>query len=76
MDYTQIIIQSIKEANTELETCDITAATTFEELPGFDSMSAVNFQIQLSTHIGDKATEVAPLAEMTIEDYANLLEAL
>lgn len=45
------------------------------DIPGFDSMSAVNFQMELADRIGEKANDAAPLMDMTLETYSDLLDS-
>ena len=41
-----------------------------------DSMSSVNFQMELGSLIGEKANAVAPIMDMTIAEYAEVLSSL
>ena len=45
------------------------------DIPGFDSMSAVNFQMELAARIGEKANDATPLMDMTLETYSDLLDS-
>lgn len=68
------IIKALKDSLPDLGNTEITADTQFQGVPSFDSMAVVNFQAELSKSIGDKAFDVTPMMEMSIEQYADLLE--
>jgi len=72
----QSIIGAIKMSNPDLDLSKINENTRFSDVPNMDSMSIVNFQIDLSTVIGTKANDALPILEMTIGDYADILESL
>lgn len=75
-EYVKKIIEAVGISNNEAKLDAINESTKFSEIPNMDSMSVVNFQIDLSTLIGDKANAATPLLEMTVGDYAELLESL
>ena len=68
------IINALKNSLPDLQTTEITADMQFQQLPSFDSMAVVNFQAELSKYIGDRAFDITPMMEMTLAQYADLLE--
>ncbi len=68
-------LSSIKEAilNMNLPKTDLNESTAFNMIQGFDSMSVVDFQINLKKLIGPKADDFLPILEMTLGDFAELL---
>ena len=70
------IIEAIKMSNSDINVDTITAETRFSDLPNMDSMSIVNFQLDLASIIGEKANEALPMPEMTIGEYGDLIESL
>ncbi len=71
----ETVVSAIKSSIPESVDFKIEPDTKFMEIPGLDSMSMVNFQMDLSETIGDKANEISPVFEMTIADYVALLES-
>ena len=65
------IMNALKDMNVDIQVLD--ADTKFYEIPNMDSMSIVDFQINLKNHVGDKADEIVPLMEMSLGDLAELL---
>lgn len=74
--YIENIIKAIGISNAEAAKTEIKADTRFDQIPNMDSMSIVNFQLDLTTLIGERASEVLPVPEMTVGDYAELLTTL
>ena len=72
-DLNSAIIQALKSAIPACQTMDIAPETPFDAVAGFDSMSAVSFQVALAGAIGEKAHAVEPLPGMTVADYARCL---
>lgn len=72
----KIIKNAILISNPEMDISTISNDTKFLEIPNMDSMSIVNFQLDLVGIIGDKANEALPVPEMTIDEYAELLASL
>ncbi len=70
------IIKAVLSSSTYAKGMNLTADTKFEDIPGFDSMSIVNFQMDLAAEIGEKAQEVTLIPEMSIGDLADLLESV
>ncbi len=74
--YINEIIAAVNTSNPASTALALTGETRFHEIPNMDSMSIVNFQTELASVVGEKANEVLPLPEMTISDYAKLLEGV
>lgn len=75
-EYTTKIIEAIIATHDEADAGAITDQTHFYEIPGMDSMSVVVFQMHLVELIGEKADEVIPIMDMTIEEYAEALQSI
>jgi acyl carrier protein len=74
--YINNIIDAIKASQPELASLNITPEMHFYDIPDLDSMSIVNFQMELSAVIGPKANAVQPIMDMTISEYAEILTSL
>jgi acyl carrier protein len=64
----QTISDCIKELFPEAEGLEIGMETTLENIPGWDSMSAVNFQTRLATLFGVSIPEEMLSGETSIGD--------
>jgi len=74
--YINEIVAAIKACLPLAKEANITPDLHFYEIPGMDSMTIVNFQMKLTALIGDKAKEVQPIMDMTIAEYAQVLESV
>lgn len=72
-EYVEHIIAALKSSQFNIGNLVLTGDTKFSEIESFDSMSAVNFQTDLSTYIGEKAFGKFPQPEMTVSEFAELL---
>lgn len=63
------------QSSSDIKNFNIEPSSKFMDIPGFDSMSAVNFQMELADRIGEKANDAAPLMDMTLETYSDLLDS-
>jgi len=71
------IIKAIRMSNIDAENIEITPDTKFEDIPGLDSVTMINFQIDLLSLIGaEKAQNVQPIPEMTIAQLAEVIDSL
>lgn len=76
--YFREICESLSAAlqsSSDIKNFNIEPSSKFMDIPGFDSMSAVNFQMELADRIGEKANDAAPLMDMTLETYSDLLDS-
>lgn len=55
---------------------DIGPETQFSDIEAVDSMSIIDFQMNLRKLIGDKANDAVPVLDMSISDFADVLESL
>lgn len=74
--YVNDIIAAIKLSDNTIDVSTINEDTKFSDIPDMDSMSIVNFQINLASIIGEKANSALPVLEMSIGEYAQLLEEI
>jgi len=74
--YIGSIIKALCETHPDADSTAIDAETVFSSIPGLDSMSLVVFQVQLATLIGKKANDALPIPDMTIAEYAEVLESI
>ncbi len=74
--YVKDIIEAVKISNPESAKMNVSAETRFQDIPGMDSMTIVNFQMDLSSIIGEKAQEVLPMPEMSVAELSEILESL
>lgn len=69
----ECVLKALKESLNDTENIELKESMQFQNVPSFDSMSSVSFQMELSKEIGEKAFEVSPMMEMTLQQYADLL---
>lgn len=55
---------------------EITPNTRFSDIEAVDSMSIIDFQMNLRKLIGDKANDAVPVLDMSVSDFADVLESL
>ena len=70
------IIDAIKASQPDAAGLNITPDMHFYDIPGLDSMSIVDFQMELSSTLGAKAEAVQPILDMTISEYAEVLMSI
>lgn len=75
-EYIEKIIEAIKMSNYDAKDMNLDENVKFSDIPGMDSMSIVNFQMDLASIIGPKAEQVQPNPDMTIGDLADILVSL
>lgn len=75
-NYINDIITAIKESHPETAGLNIVPEMHFYDIPGLDSMSIVSFQMELASIIGEKAESVLPISDMTLSEFAEILESL
>ncbi|MCX6612562.1 MAG: acyl carrier protein [Acidobacteria bacterium] len=71
-------METIKQLFISLSDADpasIDWAATFEELPGWDSMRAVNFQIELESQFGVDLSDVDSIGSLNLSTLADLLRS-
>ncbi len=49
---------------------------TRSDIEAVDSMSIIDFQMNLRKLIGDKANDAVPVLDMSVSDFADVLESL
>jgi len=69
----QTISDYIVELFPEAEGMDLNADTRLEDIPGWDSMSAINFQTRVETAFGVSVPEEMLSGETSIGDILGLL---
>ena len=71
-DIIKLIKGSISDARNE----NLSSDTRLMDIPGLDSMSLVNLQMDLKEMYGDKMDAVLPSLDMKISDLADLVLSL
>ena len=57
------------------ESAPVNADTLFSQIDSFDSMAAMNLQMDIVAVFGKGAEDVPPMAEMSISQYFDLINA-
>ena len=70
------IIKAIQASDYDAKDAKIADSTKFGDIPGMDSMTIINFQMELQSIIGAKAEQVVPVPDMTIGEFAELIDSL
>lgn len=70
------IIKLIKSSIFDARNEDLSLDTRLMDIPGLDSMSLVNLQMDLKDVYGDKMDSILPSLDMKISDLADLIMSL
>lgn len=70
------IIKLIKNSIFDARNEDLSSDTRLMDIPGLDSMSLVNLQMDLKDVYGDKMDSILPSLDMKISDLADLILSL
>ena len=74
-EYIENIIAALRAVDG-VGNADIGPETQFSDIYEVDSMSIIDFQMNLRKLIGDKANDAVPVLDMSISDFADVLESL
>lgn len=75
-DVKQIIIDSLKTANCGLTRENLNIDMRLGEVPGMDSMTVINFQMDLSDKLGISLENIDFSPNLTLKDLSGKLEEL
>lgn len=69
----ETLINIVKTSVPEASNFAIKPETTFDEIPGVDSMSIVNIQMDLKEEFGDKVYNIQIMPSMSVQDLFDML---
>ena len=70
----ELIIKALAQAYPQADLRKIDGNTRFEEIKGWDSMTSVNFQIELENLIGGEPLDFVITGDQTVQALARVMQ--